>query len=44
MEAGWGRGVPRAGHALAILPRLTHYNMAESPLVAAAVLDFLDAT
>jgi pimeloyl-ACP methyl ester carboxylesterase len=26
-----------------ILPRLTHYNMAESPLVATTVLDFLDA-
>jgi len=43
-DGGWmGEGRPKGGHALAILPRLTHYNMAESPLVAITVLDFLDA-
>src|SRR4051794_10857936 len=43
-DGGWmGEGRPKGGHALAILPRLTHYNMAESPLVAATILDFLDS-
>ena len=43
-DGGWmGEGRPKGGHALAILPRLTHYNMAESPLVATTILDFLDA-
>ena len=43
-DGGWmGEGRPKGGHALAILPRLTHYNMARSPLVAATILDFLDA-
>ena len=43
-DGGWmGEGRPKGGHALAILPGLTHYNMAESPLLAAAALDFLDA-
>ena len=43
-DGGWeGEGRPVGGHALAILPRLTHYNMAQSPLVAATILDFLDA-
>jgi pimeloyl-ACP methyl ester carboxylesterase len=42
-DGGWmGEGRPKGGHALAILPGLTHYNMAESPLLAAAALDFLD--
>jgi len=42
-DGGWmGEHRPRGGHALAILPRLTHYNLADSPLFAAAVLDFLD--
>jgi pimeloyl-ACP methyl ester carboxylesterase len=42
-DGGWmGENRPRGGHALAILPRLTHYNIADSPLFAAAVLDFLD--
>lgn len=44
-DGGWmGEGRPKGGHALAILPRLTHYNMAESPLVAATILELLDAT
>jgi hypothetical protein len=37
-----GEGRPKGGHALAILPGLTHYNLATSPLFAAATLDFLD--
>ena len=42
-DAGWmGEGRPAGGHALAILPGLTHYNMFVSPLFAAVVLDFLD--
>jgi len=43
-DGGWmGEGRPKGGHALAVLPRLTHYNLAESPLFAAVTLDFLDA-
>jgi pimeloyl-ACP methyl ester carboxylesterase len=43
-DGGWmGEGRPKGGHALAILPGLTHYNIAESPLFAATVLAFLDA-
>jgi pimeloyl-ACP methyl ester carboxylesterase len=42
-DGGWmGEGRPKGGHALAILPGLTHYNLAVSPLFAAVVLDFLD--
>lgn len=42
-DGGWmGEGRPRGGHALAILPGLTHYNIATSPLVAAVTFDFLD--
>ena len=42
-DGGWmGEGRPKGGHALAVLPGLTHYNMAASPLFAAATLDFLD--
>ncbi len=42
-DGGWmGEGRPRGGHALAILPGLTHYNLAGSPLFAAVVLAFLD--
>jgi pimeloyl-ACP methyl ester carboxylesterase len=42
-DGGWmGEGRPAGGHALAILPGLTHYNLATSPLFAAAVLAFLD--
>jgi pimeloyl-ACP methyl ester carboxylesterase len=42
-DAGWmGEDRPEGGHALAILPGLTHYNLAVSPLFAAAILDFLD--
>jgi hypothetical protein len=42
-DGGWmGEGRPKGGHALAVLPGLTHYNVAVSPLFAAVVLDFLD--
>jgi hypothetical protein len=40
--AGWGEGWPKGGHALAILPGLTHYNLDESPLFVAVTLAFLD--
>jgi pimeloyl-ACP methyl ester carboxylesterase len=44
-DGGWsGEGRPKGGHALAILPGLTHYDIAESPLFAATVLAFLDAS
>ena len=43
-EGGWmGGGRPKGGHALAILPGFTHYNVFTPPLFAAAVLAFLDA-
>jgi pimeloyl-ACP methyl ester carboxylesterase len=42
-DGGWmGEGRPKGGHALAILPGLTHYDIAVSPLFAAVALDFLD--
>jgi pimeloyl-ACP methyl ester carboxylesterase len=42
-DGGWmGEGRPEGGHALAILPGLTHYNIFSSPLFAAAALAFLD--
>jgi hypothetical protein len=42
-DGGWmGEGRPKGGHALAILPGLTHYNISGSPLWAATVLAFLD--
>jgi pimeloyl-ACP methyl ester carboxylesterase len=42
-DGGWqGEGRPKGGHALAILPGLTHYNLCISPLFAAATLAFLD--
>jgi len=42
-DAGWmGEGRPEGGHALAILPGLTHYNVFSSPLFAAVTLAFLD--
>jgi pimeloyl-ACP methyl ester carboxylesterase len=42
-DAGWmGEGRPKGGHALAILPGLTHYNMFLSPLFATTALTFLD--
>ena len=42
-DGGWmGDGRPKGGHALAILPGLTHYNIFSSPLFAAVALAFLD--
>ena len=42
-DGGWmGEGRPKGGHALAIIPCTTHYNLALSPLFAAATLAFLD--
>jgi pimeloyl-ACP methyl ester carboxylesterase len=42
-DGGWtGEGRPKGGHALAILPGLTHYNIFGSPLFAAVILAFLD--
>jgi pimeloyl-ACP methyl ester carboxylesterase len=42
-DGGWmGEGRPKGGHALAILPGLTHYNLAVSPLFVAVTLDFLN--
>jgi pimeloyl-ACP methyl ester carboxylesterase len=43
-DGGWmGEGRPKGGHAMAVLPGLTHYNITLSPLFAATVLAFLDA-
>lgn len=42
-DGGWmGEGRPKGGHALAILPGLTHYDICTSPLLAAAAISFLD--
>ena len=43
-DGGWaGQGRPDGGHALAIVPGTTHYDIFASPLFAANVLAFLDA-
>jgi len=43
-DGGWmGEGRPKGGHALAILPGLTHYSIGASPLLAAVATSFLDA-
>ena len=42
-DGGWmGEGRPKGGHALAILPGLTHYDIHDSPLLAAVTLAFLE--
>jgi pimeloyl-ACP methyl ester carboxylesterase len=42
-DGGWmGEGRPEGGHQLAILPGVTHYTMAHSPLFATVTLNFLD--
>ena len=42
-DGGWaGEGRPKGGHALAVLPGTTHYNLAVSPLFAAVTREFLD--
>ena len=41
-DGGWmGEGRPKGGHALAILPGLTHYTIGAAPLLAAVTLAFL---
>jgi pimeloyl-ACP methyl ester carboxylesterase len=43
-DGGWmGEGRPAGGHALAIIPGTTHYNVAFSPVMVAAALSFLDS-
>ena len=42
-DGGWmGEGRPKGGHALAIVPGTTHYNVFDSPLVVPIVRAFLD--
>ena len=42
-DGGWmGENRPKGGHALAILPGLTHYDLGTSALFATVALDFLD--
>jgi pimeloyl-ACP methyl ester carboxylesterase len=42
-DGGWmGEGRPNGGHALAIIPNTTHYNLGMSPLLAAAANAFLE--
>jgi pimeloyl-ACP methyl ester carboxylesterase len=42
-DGGWmGEGRPKGGHALTILPGLTHYNIFSSPLLAEVTLAFLE--
>lgn len=43
-DGGWlGEGRPKGGHALAIIPNATHYNVSWSPVLATAIITFLDA-
>ena len=43
-DGGWmAEGRPKGGHALAIIPGTTHYDVFSSPVLAAAILAFLDA-
>jgi len=43
-DGGWmGEGRPKGGHALAVIPNATHYNVFASPLLAAAANEFLAA-
>ena len=42
-DGGWmGEGRPKGGHALAVLPGLTHYNLGMSPSFATVTLNFLN--
>jgi pimeloyl-ACP methyl ester carboxylesterase len=42
-DGGWmGEGRPAGGHALAIIPGATHYDVHRSPVFVSAVLTFLD--
>jgi pimeloyl-ACP methyl ester carboxylesterase len=41
-DGGWtGEGRPKGGHALAIIPGTTHYDITDSPLFAATTIAFL---
>src|SRR5699024_4744329 len=43
-DGGWmGESRPKGGHALAVLPGTTHYNLGISPLFARVALDFMAA-
>lgn len=43
-DGGWmGEGRPDGGHALAIIPGTTHYDVLGSPVLTAAILAFIDA-
>jgi pimeloyl-ACP methyl ester carboxylesterase len=43
-DGGWmGEGRPKGGHALAVIPGATHYDVFMSPVLAAAALQFIDA-
>jgi pimeloyl-ACP methyl ester carboxylesterase len=43
-DGGWmGEGRPTGGHALAIIPNATHYDVITSPVLAAAALNFLES-
>jgi pimeloyl-ACP methyl ester carboxylesterase len=43
-DGGWMReGRPKGGHALAIIPGVTHYDIFTSPVTTTAILAFLDA-
>jgi pimeloyl-ACP methyl ester carboxylesterase len=43
-DGGWmNEGRPKGGHALAVIPNATHYNVFTSPVLAAAALAFIDA-
>jgi pimeloyl-ACP methyl ester carboxylesterase len=43
-DGGWMReGRPDGGHALAIVPGATHYDIFTSPVLTTAILAFLDA-
>jgi hypothetical protein len=37
-----GEGRPKGGHALAIIPNATHYNVFLSPLLGESALAFLE--
>jgi pimeloyl-ACP methyl ester carboxylesterase len=44
-DGGWmGEGRPKGGHALAILPGVTHYNILTSPVLVPTALAFFDGT
>jgi pimeloyl-ACP methyl ester carboxylesterase len=43
-DGGWqGEGRPKGGHALAVIPGRTHYDVFLSPVLAEATVAFLDA-